>query len=108
MDMLAERAKFEKLSRKAGQSPSRGSVEAGIMELLDRMQGGRLKVFEHLFEWFEEFRLYHRKDGKVVKQFDDLMDATRHVIMMLRFARISVPQRKKRRSRAPVGGWMGA
>ena len=108
MDMLAERAKFEKLSRKAGQSPSRGSVEAGIMELLDRMQGGRLKVFEHLFEWFEEFRLYHRKDGKVVKQFDDLMDATRHVIMMLRFARISVQQRKKRRSRAPVGGWMGA
>lgn len=108
LDMLAERAKFEKMSRKAGQSTSRASVQAGIMELLDRMQGGRLKVFPHLWEWFEEFRLYHRKDGKVVKQFDDLMDATRYAHMMLRYARVVVEKKRKRRDRAPVGGWMGA
>lgn len=62
------------------------SVEAGIMEMLDRMQTGRFKVFEHLNEWFEEFRLYHRKDGAIVKLRDDLMSATRYAMMMLREA----------------------
>jgi Terminase RNaseH-like domain/Terminase large subunit, T4likevirus-type, N-terminal len=62
------------------------SVEAGNMELLERMQTGRLKVFEHLGDWFEEFRLYHRKNGKVVDERDDLMASTRYGHMMLRCA----------------------
>ena len=62
-------------------------VEAGIMEILTRMQSGRFKVFSHLAEWFEEFRLYHRKDGMIVKEYDDLMDATRYAVMMLRYAK---------------------
>ena len=61
-------------------------VEAGLMAMLDRMQTGRLKVFSHLNDWFDEFNLYHRADGKVVKEYDDLMSATRYGIMMLRFA----------------------
>ena len=36
--------------------------------------------------WWEEFRLYHRKDGRVVKEGDDLMCATRYALMMLRHA----------------------
>jgi hypothetical protein len=60
-------------------------VEAGIMEILTRMQTGRFKVFAHLSEWFSEFRLYHRKDGKIFKERDDLMDATRIAVMSLRF-----------------------
>lgn len=63
------------------------SVEAGIMALLDRMETGRFKVFRHLNDWLEEFRLYHRKDGKLVDEHDDLMDATRYAIMSLRFAK---------------------
>jgi hypothetical protein len=35
-----------------------------------------VKVFNTLNDWFEEFRLYHRKDGKVVKEGDDLLAAT--------------------------------
>jgi phage terminase large subunit-like protein len=62
------------------------SVEAGLMDMLQRMESGRFKVFKHLNDWFEEFRLYHRKDGKVVKEGDDLMCATRYAIMMLRHA----------------------
>ncbi|WP_246679985.1 terminase family protein [Mesorhizobium sp. B1-1-9] len=54
------------------------SVEAGLMEMLDRMQSGRFKVFSTLVEWWEEFRLFHRKDGQVVKLRDDLMAATRY------------------------------
>jgi len=61
-------------------------VEAGLMEMLDRMQTGRLKVFSHLNDWFDEVRLYHRKDGKVVKEYDDLMSATRYAIMGKRHA----------------------
>jgi phage terminase large subunit-like protein len=61
-------------------------VEAGVLDMLDRMQTGRLKVFSHLNDWFEEFRMYHRKDGKIVKLDDDLMSATRYANMMKRFA----------------------
>lgn len=61
-------------------------VEAGISEILTRMQTGRFKVFGHLEEWWAEFRLYHRREGKIFKERDDLMDATRCAVMMLRHA----------------------
>jgi phage terminase large subunit-like protein len=63
-------------------------VEAGIAEMLDRMLTGRLKVFIHLADWFEEFNLYHRKDGLIVKLNDDLLCATRYAMMMKRFAQV--------------------
>ncbi len=62
-------------------------VEAGVMEMLDRMHTGRLKVAAHLEQWFEEFRMYHRKAGKIIKERDDLMAATRYLMMSLRYAR---------------------
>ena len=55
--------------------------------MLERMQTGRLKVFRHLTDWLEEFRLYHRDAGRVVKLRDDLISATRYALMCLRFAR---------------------
>ncbi len=61
-------------------------VEAGVLDMLDRMQTGRLKVFSHLNDWFEEFRMYHREDGKIVKLDDDLLSATRYASMMKRHA----------------------
>jgi hypothetical protein len=63
------------------------AVEAGVMEMLERMQTGRWKVFAHLTDWFEEFRLYHRKDGRIVKLQDDLLSASRYGLMMRRLAR---------------------
>lgn len=79
LNMLGEHAQFP---------DKRGnSTEAGVMEILDRMQTGRFRVFSNLGGWFDEFDIYHRKDGKIVKQNDDLMSATRHAMMMLRFAR---------------------
>lgn len=67
---------------------SRVSVEAGVTDMLDRMLTHRLKVFSNLGDWFEEKRLYHRKDGKIVKLADDLMSATRYGIMSLRYAEV--------------------
>ena len=76
---------------KQAQFPDGGNgVEAGVLQILERMQSGRLKVFSHLTEWFDEFRLYHRKDGLIVKLRDDLMAATRYGIMCLRFAEHSL------------------
>lgn len=69
-------------------------VEAGLMDMLDRMQTGRWKVFGHLADWFDEYRLYHRKDGKVVKEFDDLMSASRYAMMMLRFAVVNMKRER--------------
>jgi len=63
------------------------SFEAGITEMLDRMQTGRLKVFSTCTEFFEEMRAYHRKDGKVVKVLDDVISAVRYAMMMRRYAR---------------------
>lgn len=63
------------------------------MDMLDRMQTGRFKVFSNLSEWFEEFRMYHRKDGKVVKERDDLLSATRYALMMKRKAVVNTPKR---------------
>ena len=60
-----------------------GSVEAGLADMLIRMESGRFKVFKHLTGWFDEYRLYHRKDGRVHKEGDDLMSATRYAVVML-------------------------
>jgi hypothetical protein len=75
--LLPEHARFEDGSV---------GVEAGVMEMLERMQSGRWRVFGHLEDWFEEFRLYHRKDGRIVKTADDLLSASRYAMMMLRHA----------------------
>jgi len=61
--------------------------------MLERMQTGRLKVAAHLADWWEEFRMYHRANGLIVKERDDLLCATRYALMMLRYA--STEQRER-------------
>ena len=77
LEMLPEKATFE---------DGGNGVEAGIAEMLDRMLTNRFKVFDHLEDWFAEFRLYHRKDGLIVKLNDDRLSATRYAMMMKRHA----------------------
>jgi phage terminase large subunit-like protein len=99
LDMLAVHAQFEDKSV---------SVEAGIADMLIRMETGRFKVFKHLNDWLEEFRLYHRKDGRVHKEGDDLMSATRYALMMLRYAKTSLPPKPRSSGRQGGAGWMAA
>lgn len=61
-------------------------LEAGVMDMLDRMRTGRWKVFSTCGGWLQEFRLYHRVDGLIVKERDDRISASRYAMMMLRFA----------------------
>lgn len=97
LNMLPQKVTFEDGSN---------SVEAGIMLMLVRMQTGRFKVFSHLTDWFEEFRLYHRKDGQVVKEGDDLISASRYGIMGLRFA-ITKPMRSSMKSTGVSDSYAG-
>lgn len=78
LNMLPDHAQFENGSR---------SVEAGIADILARMQSGRFKVYRHLGDFWSEFLLYHRKEGKIVKVMDDVLDACRYAMMMRRYAR---------------------
>jgi len=61
--------------------PADNAVTAGIDDVHLRLSSGRLKVFRGLSEWFDEYSLYRRnEDGKIVKEDDHLMDATRYAI----------------------------
>jgi phage terminase large subunit-like protein len=62
------------------------STEAGVADLLARMRSDRFKVGSHLRDWWDEFRIYHRKDGLIVKVNDDLLSATRIGVMSIRKA----------------------
>lgn len=88
VNMLHEMAQLPETGDENGYKVSRTSVEAGVLQLLQRMQAGKFKVFSNQREWFDEFLLYHRKDGKIVKLQDDLMAATRYAFMMLRYAAV--------------------
>ena len=73
-------------------------LEAGVMDMLQRLQSGRLRVFSGAPDWFEEYRLYHRKSGQIVSERDDLLAATRYALMGLRHARTATePQRPNAR-----------
>ena len=69
-----------------GNNKGSNSIEEGIMAMLQSMEAGNFKVFSTLSNWFEEFRMYHRKGGKVVPFRDDLMSATRYAFQSQRFA----------------------
>lgn len=75
-------------------------VEAGLVELYERMTTGKLKVFSHLSGWFDEKMNYHRdENGHIVKINDDLLSATRYAYMMQRFA---VQRSQVGKPKAPV------
>jgi Terminase RNaseH-like domain len=62
-----------------------------------------------LRDWFDEFLLYHRKDGKVHKEHDDLLSATRYALMSIRFAEnLITPRPRATGPRITPGGWMAA
>lgn len=87
-------------------------LEAGITDMYERMDTGRWKVFAHLADWFEEFELYHRKDGLIVKLNDDLLSASRYALMMKRFAKTKPTKRLQEPDlgyapRSDGLGWMG-
>jgi hypothetical protein len=63
-------------------TPALNPRETGIYTVWERLSTGRLKVFRTLMNWQAEYRLYRRDDdGRMVKEFDHLMDATRYWVV---------------------------
>lgn len=90
------------LAQHATHPDGSSGVEAGIMEMQERMETGRLRVFSTCTDWFEEFRMYHRKNGIIVKERDDILSATRYGVMMKRFAKPVEAMRQYRKARLTV------
>ncbi|MGV0128858.1 terminase large subunit domain-containing protein [Burkholderia gladioli] len=103
-----ERAGFKMLKNHATWPDGGNSVEAGIWEMQERMLTGRWKVFSTLSPWFEEKRLYHRDDnGKIVKERDDAISASRYAYMMRRLAVLNVAKKAQEEFEIPrtVNHW---
>ena len=89
------------------------SVESGIYNVWERLSQGRLKVFASLNNWRGEYRLYRRDEkGRIVKERDHLMDATRYLVMELSDVikvepvKQSEPVRTYTLPGSAAGGWM--
>ena len=79
------------------------AVEPGVLDMLERMRTGRWKVFRTCIAWLEEFRAYHRKDGRIVKRRDDAISASRYALMaMARHAAVKPLPPGPQRARGPI------
>lgn len=61
-------------------------IMPGIDEMSIRMNDSRLKIVDSVYEFWEEYRTYHTKDGIIVDIDDDFMSAVRYIVMMIRHA----------------------
>jgi len=78
------------------------SVEAPLLEMLERMHTDRWKVFKTCRHWMEEKRMYHRDlNMKIVKYADDVISASRYAYMMRRHA--ITPYFKVKSKPVPIG-----
>lgn len=77
--------------------PANNAVEAGLLEVYQRLSTGRLKIFTTLEKTLGEYRIYRRDEkGKIVKQNDHLMDALRYLVMMMHEIAQTAPVNKGR------------
>lgn len=91
---------------------AQNAVESGLYDVWMRLSTGRLKVFKSCSNWLSEFRLYRRDEkGRIVKQNDHLMDATRYLVVSGIERAKTKPAPKKSSNYnnyvAGGGGWMG-
>jgi hypothetical protein len=57
------------------------AVDAGLYDTWQSLSVGKLKVMEHLLNFFGEYRLYRRNEhGQIVKKNDHLMDCMRYLV----------------------------
>jgi phage terminase large subunit-like protein len=85
------------------------SVEGGLMNMLTRMETGRLKVFSTCTEFFREKAIYHRKNvngqSQIVKLQDDVISAVRYLVQSLRHAETEVTYIPEQPRRVGARNW---
>jgi phage terminase large subunit-like protein len=77
--MMAESATHANMK-----GPAATSLEGGVQEIDLREKNGKWKVARSCICYLEERRLYHRKDGEIVRLRDDVLAAARYGHMMRR------------------------
>lgn len=80
LSMLSMSARYD------NDTGGRQEEEPIITDILQRMVTGRWKVFSSCSYWLEEFRSYHRKNGILVANREDVLKASFYAMMMIRFA----------------------
>ena len=127
-DALGREAGRERLSQPGREHASRArfadggnSVKAGILDIIEHMQTGRFKVFRHLSDCFEEFRLYRTarvyldrfqqqtfgtKASEVARSFGRLLDhsAAPSGAASVVSSSFSLPMQDRSTGRPPPGG----
>jgi hypothetical protein len=74
-------ASIERGGQELNLSVADNAVEAGVFEVWQMLSTGRLKVFKTMRNWLAEYRIYRRDEkGKIVKENDHEMDATRYLV----------------------------
>lgn len=63
------------------------SVESGITKVWSLLAAGKLKIFANCYNFLNEYILYRREKGKIIKKDDHLLDALRYAIMSEQHAR---------------------
>ena len=100
-------AQMIQLYRDAGLdlTPADNSVDAGIHDVWQMLAMGRLKAFSTLSNWQAEIRLYRRDErGRIVKDFDHLMDTMRYLVRSgRRVARTRPVDRADTTAALPIG-----
>lgn len=96
VNMLPMTARYEK--EVGGPQP----VEPMIDTMLERLQSGGFKVFRNCTHWLEEYRSYHRKDGRIVPLRDDALKASFYAMMQLRSAKRKPTGQAQRRPMRPI------
>jgi phage terminase large subunit-like protein len=77
--MMAEHATLPNMK-----GPAATSLEGGVAEINEREHAGKWKVARNCVCYLEERRLYHRKDGEIVRLRDDVLAAARYGAAMRR------------------------
>ncbi len=86
------------------------TVEAGILEVLQMLSSGRLKVFSTMVNWLAEHRTYQRDErGRIRKKDDHAMDASRYLVrtrsLVMKHAPVTAVATPGFQTADPLGGY---
>jgi hypothetical protein len=83
--------------------------ESGILDVAQKMNAGRLKVFRTLENFFHEYRLYRRTEqGQIVQEQNQLMNCLRSLCVSGRHSMCTKPEKDPYRDgfMRGSGSWM--
>jgi phage terminase large subunit-like protein len=80
-------------------------IMPGITEMSTRMSDGRFYVMDSVGDFWEEYRQYHMKDGKIIDIDDDTMSASRQGVQSIRHA-VTLIKKHKKINMNPTGNWL--